>query len=321
MSGVSAKPQSWRITVSVRRCAVLKPGDLVRLVSPASYPDKAYLDRYITTLVGIGLRCDAGEHVLSQYGYMAGTDDERLSDLNDALRDPDVRAIITTRGGAGAYRIADQIDVGALRADPKPILGFSDITSLHLAVLQQAGVGGLHGCLVGDQAIASARQCLMSTNPIVLSRVSDAVTAEIHRSGTATGPLIGGNLQMVATSVGVRLPLLNGAILFLEYHRMGLGTIDRYLTQLIESGSLNGLAGLALGSFECGRYHEDRGWTVHDVLNDRLGTLEIPILGGLFAGHDLVDGVGRSDQITFPLGPMARMDADLGVLEIQSLMQ
>ena len=111
--------------------------------------------------------------------------------------------------------------------------------------------------------------------------------AKIERK--ATGPIVGGNLQSVSTSVGVRMPSMVGAILFLEYHRKGLGTVDRYLTQLIRSGTLDGIEGVALGSFECARDYSDRGWTIADVLHDRLGSLNVPVLGGIDSGHDLLD--------------------------------
>ena len=225
----------------------LKSGDLVRLVSPASYPSQSYVNETIEVLKSWGLRCDTGKHVFSKHGYMAGPDANRLEDLNNAFRDPQVRAVICTRGGAGAYRIAEDIDFPAVRSDPKPLVGFSDITSLHLSLLHHCQLGSIHGSLTGTLAERSVKQLLMSTDPLTLRSDPTAVSAAVNFSGKATGPLIGGNLQMVATSIGVNLPSLSGAILFLEYHRTGLGTIDRYLTQLWRSGALDGIVGVALG--------------------------------------------------------------------------
>ena len=240
----------------------------------------------------------------------------RVADLNDAFRDPGVRAIVATRGGAGAYRIADAIDVDAARADPKPLVGFSDITFLHLALLR-AGVGGIHGCLVGSRAQASVHQLLMTTDPVVLHRDTVAVSAAVEAPGRARGRLVGGNLASVATSVGVGLPSLAGAILFLEDQRLvGLGTLDRQLTQLITSGALDGIAGVALGSFEGFRGYADRGWTFADVVNDRLGGLGVPVLGGLFAGHGLTGADGTPDQMALPLGPLATLDTETGTLVV-----
>jgi len=298
----------------------IKKGDLVRLVSPASFPTQSDIDKQIHVLESWGLRCDTGEHVLSECGFMAGSDTERLRDLNDAFRDPQVRAIITTRGGAGAYKIADDIDFTAVCADPKPLVGFSDITSLHLSLFERCCVGGIHGCLYGTKAQSSVRQLIMSSDPIKLERKSEAVSAQIKFPGQAQGRLIGGNLQQVATSVGVRMPRMQGAILFLEYHRAGLGTIDRYLTQLIRSGALEGIVGVVLGSFESARDHIDRGWSVIDVLNEQLSRLNVPVLGGLYAGHDLKDVDGDHDQSAIPLGSLAHMDVEKGSLIVESLM-
>jgi len=296
----------------------LKQGDLVRLVSPASYPPQIDIAVNSDVLASWGLRCDTGAHVLDEHGYMAGTDADRLKDLNNAFRDPEVRAILTTRGGAGAYRIADDIDFAAVRSDPKPVIGFSDITYLHLSLLKQCQLGGIHGCLWGNNAQKTVKQLLMSTESITLHVNSNAVSAGISFPGRAEGRLIGGHLQSVATSVGVRLPPLKGAIVFLEYNKTsGLGTVDRHLTQLIRSGALDGVAGVVLGSFECLRGFSDRGWNIIDVLHDRLGLLNVPVLGGIDAGHDLVDKAGNPDQFALPLGGFATLDTHKGTLSVE----
>lgn len=123
----------------------------------------------------------------------------------------------------------------------------------------------------------------------------------------------------MATSVGVRLPVLTGAILFLEAQReIGLGLVDRQLTQLVRSGALDGVAGIALGSFQSFADYEDRGWTIRDVLRDRLGGLGVPVLGGLPCGHDLGGADGEPGQWCLPLGALADLDADGGTLTVAS---
>ena len=306
---------------SLRRSPVLQSGDLVRLISPASFPDQTHVTSYIQALQHWGLRCDTGDHVLCQHGYMAGTDDQRLEDLNNAFRDPEVRAIVTTRGGAGAYRIADDIDFGAVESDPKPILGFSDITSLQLSLFNHCNLGTMHGCLVGQRAIESTKQLLMSTDDLHIERNPDTVSASVNFGDQAGGRLIGGNLQALATSIGIRMPELSGALLFIEHHRLGLGTVDRYLTQLQRSGSLNGLNGVVLGSFEIFRDFTDRGWTIKDLLNDHFERWQVPVLGGIFAGHDLSDKHGNPDQYSLPLGAHAEIDVREGTLRVESIMR
>jgi muramoyltetrapeptide carboxypeptidase len=294
---------------------IVQRGDVVRLVSPASWPDIAWLRESIAILEGWGLRVDVAPHAMDQHGFCAGRDEDRLADLNDAFADPVIRGIVTTRGGAGAYRIADSLDFDLVRADPKPLVGFSDITHLHLALWQHCRLGAIHGALAGATAQASVRQLLMTTEPLTVHRHDAAVSAAVWASGRASGPLVGGNLTALATSVGTRLSGLEGTILFLEdlMHK-GLGFVDRLLTQLIRSGSLAGIAGIALGSFEGFRDVVDRGWTIVDVLRDRLESLGVPIVGGIFAGHDLVGPDGGPDQVALPLGANAILDADAGTI-------
>ncbi len=293
----------------------LARGDLVRLVSPASWPERSWLDESAEILRGWGLRVEIGPHAMDRHGFSAGRDADRLADLNAAFTDPEVRAVVATRGGAGAYRIADHIDLDAVRTDPKPLVGFSDITHLHLALWRGAGVPAVHGALAGDTARETVRRVLMSDEPLITAARADAVSAAVRASGRATGRLIGGNLTAVATSAGARLPDLRGAILFLEDLRhKGLGFVDRLLTQLIESGSLDDIEGVVLGSFEGFADVVDRGWTIVDVLQDRLGGLGVPVLGGVFAGHDLVGPDGGPDQTALPLGAMTTIDADAGTL-------
>lgn len=149
---------------------MLRPGDRVRLVSPASFPTGAWLEESTEILRSWGLRVEVGEHALDQWGYMAGRDQDRIYDLNNAFRDPGVCAIITTRGGAGAYRIAADLDFDAVRADPKPVVGFSDITNLQLALWRHCRLATIHGCLAGERAKASVRQLLMTTEPATSQR-------------------------------------------------------------------------------------------------------------------------------------------------------
>jgi muramoyltetrapeptide carboxypeptidase len=299
----------------------VRPGDRVRLVSPSSFPSREWLETSIEILESWELQVEVGEHALDRWGFMAGHDRDRLGDLNDAFRDSGVRAIITTRGGAGAYRIADDIDVDAVRADPKPVVGFSDITNLHLALWHRCRLATIHGCLAGARATASVRQLLMTTDPLTLRSDPAALSAQVAVPGRASGPLVGGNLREVAGSVGTRLPTLEGAILFLEDQRtVGLGQVDRHLTHLIRSGSLHGVAGVALGLFSGFDGLNDRGWNLGEVLNDRLGQLGVPVLGGLLLGHGGLGDDGEPDQDATTIGPTATLDTHRGTLTVSSAM-
>jgi muramoyltetrapeptide carboxypeptidase len=291
----------------------LQPGDVVRLVSPASTPTEDGVAEARAVLESWGLEVEMGRHVLDRWGYCAGTDADRLADLDDAFRDPRVRAVVATRGGAGAYRICEEVDVEAVVADPKPLLGFSDITYLHAALWRACRLPGVHGWLVGEDAVASARRILLDGAPVEVRPDPATYTAQVRRGGVARGTLLGGHLSTLAHLVGAGLPDLGGAVLLLEDKRdIGLGRVDRQLTQLRRAGALDGLAGVALGMFTGFDDYEDRGWTLLEVLDDHLDRLGVPVLGGLPIGH------GRTDQVCVPLGADAVLDADAGTLTVAS---
>nr|SBO96368.1 Muramoyltetrapeptide carboxypeptidase [Nonomuraea gerenzanensis] len=280
------------------------------LVSPASFPDTAAIDDLTRLLSGWGFRVKIGEHVLDQHGYLAGRDADRLADLNAAFADPAVRAVITTRGGAGAYRILDGLDFDAIRADPKPLVGFSDITYLHLAVWRECRVPGVHGCLVGPGATATVRRLLTGTEPATHHRNPELLSVAAEVPGRARGHLLGGSLGALAGLVGAGLPDLTGAILLIEAERtVGLGLIDRQLTQLIRAGALDGVRGIALGRFPGFEDYTDRGWSLIDVLRDRLAPLDVPVLGGLEFGHG-------PDPHAVALGTTAELDTGSGTLTL-----
>ena len=293
--------------------APLQPGDRVRFVSPASTPDRARVMRGAGILESWGLEVDFGAHLFDELGFLAGCDEDRLSDFNTALRDPKIRAIFATRGGKGSYRIADQLDFAAARRDPKFIVGFSDITALHLSLWKHARLIGMHGGLagVGDQIAAETsdalRGALMTTDPILLTSELAEPTSALTTEGQARGVLLGGNFSMVATAAGWALPDLSGAILLLEAVNMARGQVDRDWTMLAKSGYLDGLAGVAFGQFS--GFRNQGSWTVFDYLRQHLDRLNVPVLGGLPLGH----GAGPR---AVPIGAIAHLDASAGTLTV-----
>jgi muramoyltetrapeptide carboxypeptidase len=159
--------------------SALQPGDRVALVSPSAAPSAEWLAESIEVVKGWDFDVVVGAHAADGWGFMAGRDDDRVGDLNAALRDPDVRAVITTRGGAGGARIADRIDVDAARRDPKILVGFSDITNVHLALWGRGSIPSVHGCLAGANARASLRHLLTTDEPLTISRRDSALSAEV----------------------------------------------------------------------------------------------------------------------------------------------
>jgi muramoyltetrapeptide carboxypeptidase len=296
---------------ATRRLPVrLDPGDTVALVSPASWPEDDVPPAMVSQLESWGLRVREGAHIVDRLGYLAGADEDRLSDLNAAIRDPEVRAIIATQGGCGSFRLTRGVDLAALAEDPKPILGYSDLTALH-HLWHTVRVPSLHGAMAGEHA-DHVRRLLMEGAATTATSDPAASSAALTTSGRAEGPLFGGNLEMLARAVGVVDFDVAGCILLLEINRAaGLGMVDRALTQLILSGSLEGITGVAIGGIDQFDGYVDRGWGVLDVLHHHLAGLAVPILGGLPLGH--VD-----DLVTVPLGVPAVLDADTGELVVGS---
>jgi muramoyltetrapeptide carboxypeptidase len=288
----------------------LKPGDKVRFLSPASMPAREQVMRRANILEGWGLRVDYGAHAFGKLAFLAGTDDDRLADLNAALNDPEIRAIFATRGGKGSYRIADRLDFEAVRCDPKFVVGFSDITALLLSLDRNCGLVGIHGSVMDETGShptnAALRHLLMDGGDTILTARADESTAGLTTSGRARGRLVGGNLDRVAACAGWALPRLDGAILLLEAVEMQPGQIDRQLTMLVKAGHLDGVAGIAVGQFT-GFKPFSGGLTIVDLLRDHLQPLGVPILGGLPVGHG-------EDWLPFPHGAPAVLDASGGTL-------
>lgn len=299
------------------RPRALKPGDTVMLVSPSGPTRSERVRRGVELLTGWGLRVTIGPNAYERAGYLAGRDEQRLADLNLALADPSVRGVLCTRGGYGAQRVVDGLDLAAVRRDPKVVAGFSDITALQLALWRGARLATVHGPgaawvdeRTGEASAASLQAALMSAEPVVLRAEKGDESGPVRFGGRASGILIGGNLSLLAASVGtVDQPDLRGAILLLEEIDEPPYKVDRMLLHLRRAGVLSGVAGFALGHFtNCAD-----GWptSIVDVLGDHLGGLGVPVLGGLPIGH------GR-DQLTVALGVPSTLDVEAGTLTVES---
>jgi muramoyltetrapeptide carboxypeptidase len=292
---------------------MLEVGDRVRLVSPAGPVAAAGVDVGIRLLESWGLRVELGRHALGRHGLFSGSDDERGADLVEALIDPDVAGVLCTRGGYGSQRLLDRIPFDELARRPKVFLGFSDITALHVPLVQLAGWRTLHGPSLawdtsrnGDQARASLRAALTGHPAPVHSR-PDVATAPLTTGEAVTGTLLGGNLAMLAAGCGTPYALRTdrSTILLLEDVNEPPYKVDRMLLQLRQSGVLDELAGIALGEFAgCDTA------AVLEVLGWWLDELKVPCLAGLPVGHGV-------EQHVVPLGADVRIDPAAGTVTVQ----
>lgn len=290
---------------------VLRAGDAVALVSPAGPVAASKVESAAQVLQSWGLKPRIYPHALDTHSFYAGTDEHRLADFNAALADPDIRAIFCNRGGYGAQRIVQGLDFDAVRRDPKLVIGFSDITAIHEALWVQTRLATIHGPVAaqferGGVFTSSVWHATMNTAPVRVSADAAEPTFNVRTTGAAEGILLGGNLCMLSTSVGTPfMPDLTGAILLIEEVNEASYRVDRMLTQLLNSGVLNGVVGIAVGQFT--EPKTSGAVTPSSVLMERLCGLGIPLVGGFAIGHGDIN-------YAVPLGTQASLDADSGTL-------
>ena len=283
----------------------LAPGSHVRLVAPSSPFEREAFENGVLRL-RTRYRVSFDESIFEQRHYLAGADERRLAELDDALRDASVDGIVCARGGYGMTRLLPKLDPACLRKAGPLLVGFSDITALH-AFFARAGLGSVHG------AMGAA---LGRMSPARLERWFDAVEGRpvsSHRglstiaSGVAEGPLVGGNLSVLAALVGTPFePPLDGTILVLEDVGEAPYRLDRMLTTLAQAGWFRRVAGVVLGSFtHCGP--GARGAPTAWTLAERLRDIGKPVASGLQVGH-------HEDDLELPLGRCARLDSEVGSL-------
>jgi muramoyltetrapeptide carboxypeptidase len=288
----------------------LAPGDQVAVVATSGPVQPERLDRGVATLRSWGLEVVVGRHVRDAVRHLAGTDEHRAGDLQDAWCGPLTRAVIGARGGSGAARLVDLLDWAAMRAaGPRILVGFSDLTVLHVAVAERLGLVGLMGPMAATEVfagedpdpatVASLRTALFEPQ---VAQVLAEGTLRTEVAGRARGVLVGGTLALLAQCVGTpeHRPA-TGGIAVLEDVAEPAYRVDGMLTQLLRAGWFDGVSGVALGTWDrCGP-------DVVDVVVDRLRPLGVPVASGLAFGH------GRP-QLTVPLGVEAVLDATAGSL-------
>ncbi|EMD84581.1 Muramoyltetrapeptide carboxypeptidase [Pacificimonas flava] len=309
---------------ATRRAPRLRPGDTVGLVQPAGFvADGFELDIVKETIRAMDLVPKASQHLEERHGYLAGTDRERAEDLNRMYADDTVRAVFAVRGGWGSARILPLLDWNVIAANPKLLIGYSDITALHMAFQRLAGFPTIHGptgnaswperswALFRELAFEGATPLIVNPDSHADRLVQTAYRTQLFRSGKATGPLLGGNLTVLSALVGTPyLPDFAGAILFLEDVGEAPYRIDRMLTQLSLAGILPQVAGVVFGT--CSDCTADRafgGFTLNQVLQQHLQPLGVPAFGGARFGH-------IADQASLPEGVRAEIDADAGSIRI-----
>lgn len=284
----------------------LSPGDAVGVIAPAGPFDRERFARGMDALESLGLTPVFDERVFARQAYLAGPDQDRAGQVRDFVRDPQIKALIAARGGYGTMRLLNLLDYRDFYANPKPVIGFSDLTALLLAINQRTGLVCLHGPVVtqlaeaGEPTRASLAETLFTGRAAPL----DFTPGQVVHPGRAAGRLIGGNLSLLVHLLGSAFaPRFEGCILFLEDVNEPPYRLDRLLTALALAGVWERVAGLALGWFpNCGGEEE-----VEAVLGRCLGALEVPVVRSLPFGH-------AEPNLTLPFGAQAELDTEAGRL-------
>lgn len=303
----------------------LRPGSVLGVVAPASpVYNRSEIARAVAVLEGLGFRVKLGKHVRDRHGYLAGEDAARADDFMRTWLDPEVDGVICLRGGYGSARMLDALDYAALAAHPKVFVGFSDITSLHLALGRRANLVTFYGPMLTTLArpdlSAYTREGLVQalTSAAPLGPVApnpDDPWVETVTDGVAEGELAGGCLRLLTSALGTPdEPDWRGRIVFFEDVNEEPYSVDRSLTQLRRAGMLDGVAGIVVAEHVACAPREFRPafpstLSLEDVIDELLRPLGVPTIHGLPLGH------GRH-LATLPLGVRARLDAGAGQLAI-----
>lgn len=305
-------PSFWDTQSKTESAQKIKPkalqkGDTLGLVAPAS-PIYEYTDfkEMLINLEEMGFQLKLGEHVRNQRGYLAGTDQERADDLMNMFADPEVDGIMCIRGGWGCNRILPLLDYKVFRNNPKAFCGFSDITSLHMALYHKSDLITFHGPVgksVWNEFTTKAfRQIIMRGKTPVFTIPDEDQRNFVITPGTVSGKLLGGNLSVLVAMIGSDyLPSFENAILYLEDVGESVYRIDRMLTQLKLAGILDQLNGFVFGKCtDCDA--GNNSLTLKEVFDDHIKPLKIPAFYGAMISHE-------DDNITLPVGMNAAIDA------------
>ena len=298
----------------------LRRGDTIGLVgiSGALREPEVNYDRMMNAIDAMGYKVIVADSCREQYGYLSGTDESRAKGLNQMFRDDRVDAVVCMRGGYGVARMLDRVDFDAIRANPKIVLGYSDITALHTAIHEKCGLVTFHGPMPStswptfdDFTRDSMVRALTSTKPLGLLSNPEGVRPTCIVPGRCSGTLVGGNLTLIASACGTPYALdVTDKVLLLEDIGEYIYSLDSMLTQLRHAGMFEKCAGVVLGGFtNCTEEYPNYALHLDDIIRDIIVPAGKPVLGNMSIGH-------MDTKITVPLGVQCKMDAEAGTLEI-----
>jgi muramoyltetrapeptide carboxypeptidase len=301
----------------------LKKGDVIGIISPASFPkDESRIEKGVNYLEKLGYRVEVGKHITKQYGYLAGTDEERLEDLHYMFKNKDVKAIINIRGGYGSGRLLDKINYGLIKRNPKIFVGYSDITALQMAFLKKAGLVTFAGPMLAvdfwrDDVNEFTEEFFwnMVTSNKKIGKLKNPDNENFYTltKGRGEGQLVGGNLALLSSIMGTPYqPNLKNSVLLLEEIGEEPYKIDRMFYQIkYATNNFKDLKGIIIGRFvDCYiKNPEDASLTLNDVISGYFENLKIPVIYNVKHGH-------IEQNLTIPWGLKTKINASRNFIEI-----
>lgn len=299
----------------------LSYGDTIGLIAPSGASRKpGAIEAAVAETERMGFRVKLGESCGQKYGYLSGSDEVRARDVNSMFRDDTVDAIVCIRGGYGTMRILDRLDYDAIAANPKIFMGFSDITAMHIAMLERTNLVTFHGPMavsnwsdkpLDEFSLASMLRILMQPEPAGRLDNPPGYARETVNCGVCEGQLVGGNLTLIAGTIGTPWQLdTTDRVIFIEDVGERTYCLDRMLTQMRLAGMFDKCAGVVFGDFaDCPIEYPEFGCSLEEIIRDVVKPCGKPIITGLRCGH-------CSPKLTLPFGVNCRLDANERTLTI-----
>ncbi len=303
---------------SINKPPFLRKGDTIGLITPAGFITNEKFEKTLENLKKIGLIPFYNNSLFDKHGYLAGDDNQRIEEIHSMYENKDIKGILCVRGGYGTTRILDKLDYNLINNNPKPLIGFSDITALISAIYKNTNSPIFHGAMgvseFNNYTLSNFKEVLMSKYSELTIKSADynensdqiEYKPYIINKGIAKGKLVGGNLSLLVSQIGTQYDIdWTDKIVFIEEICEPPYKIDRMLTHLIMSGKLQNVAGIILGVFnKCEeRENPENSLSLKQVITDRIKQLNVPSMYGFSFGH-------IHNQAIFPVGVGVEFDSE-----------
>ncbi len=309
----------WFKALKMLKGGKLKKGNTIGIVAPANFVVLEKINKGCKQLEKLGFKIKLGKSCLEKWFSFSGTDDLRANDINEMFADKSIDAILCARGGYGCIRILDKVDFDIIKKNPKLFIGYSDITSLHIAISRYAGLATVHGPMlasnIADNFDDTTKQSLLNVITGKTKHLSNPPGEKIKilKPGEATGPIIGGTLSLVTSSLGTEYEInTRNKLFFLEEINEYTYKIDKMLSQLKLAGKFNDCSGVILGDFKNCNKEKPEDFSLYDVFNNIFIDFEKPAIYNFKSGH-------CSPMISIPFGIECNLNALNGKTSIKLL--